>query len=70
VLSELSSDAEEGLTTENALHTVPLRASDWWLIVAVAIPIFIVPELIKYLRGGHHIAASTPPLQPVASRDD
>ena len=33
---------------QHALHTVPLRIADWCLIIAVAFPIFIVPEAIKY----------------------
>jgi len=46
---------------QSALHTVPLRASDWWLMVAVAIPIFTVPELVKYLRGGHRVMDTNSP---------
>jgi Ca2+-transporting ATPase len=53
---------------QGALHTVPLRASDWLLVVAVAIPIFIVPEFVKYLRGRSRVVASTPP-RPVAASD-
>lgn len=33
-----------------ALHTVPLSLSDWALIIALALPIFVVTEAIKYLR--------------------
>jgi Ca2+-transporting ATPase len=35
---------------QSLLHTVPLTAGDWVLLVAVAAPIFVVPELVKLVR--------------------
>ncbi|GBE22798.1 calcium-transporting ATPase 1 [bacterium BMS3Bbin01] len=35
---------------QKVLHTVPLRWEDWLLMLAVAIPIFLVVEAIKILR--------------------
>lgn len=35
---------------QTALHTVPLRLSDWGLILALAAPVFIVTEFIKWFR--------------------
>ena len=35
---------------QRALHTVPLRGSNWLLMVAIAAPIFLVPEFVKWLR--------------------
>lgn len=37
---------------QDILHTVPLSARDWAVIFAVATPLFIVPEAIKFLRKG------------------
>jgi Ca2+-transporting ATPase len=36
---------------QTALHTVPLAWSDWGLIVAVAAPIFVMTEGIKWVRS-------------------
>jgi Ca2+-transporting ATPase len=36
-----------------ALQTVPLGWSDWLLIVLVAAPVFIVPELTKIVLTRH-----------------
>lgn len=36
---------------QQALHTVPLRLEDWGLIAAIACPVFIVAEMIKWLRS-------------------
>lgn len=35
----------------NALHTVPLRATDWLIIAAVAVPVLAIPELNKVWRS-------------------
>ena len=35
---------------QNVLHTVPLRFSDWLLMLAVALPIFVIVEGIKLWR--------------------
>ncbi|HHH37263.1 MAG TPA: HAD family hydrolase, partial [Epsilonproteobacteria bacterium] len=35
---------------QNALHTVPLRLEDWILIFEVALPLFVVVELFKWLE--------------------
>lgn len=32
------------------LHTVPLEAADWLIIAALSAPVFLVPELIKWVR--------------------
>jgi Ca2+-transporting ATPase len=37
---------------QGMLHTVPLTAGDWLLLVLVAAPIFIVPEVVKAWRRG------------------
>ncbi|MEN8143429.1 MAG: HAD-IC family P-type ATPase [Gemmatimonadota bacterium] len=34
---------------QRALHTVPLRGTDWLLMAAVAAPIFIIPEFLKWI---------------------
>lgn len=39
------------------LHTVPLRASDWALLAAVAAPIFVVPEIAKLWRSRRCVRA-------------
>ncbi|QDT12666.1 cation-translocating P-type ATPase [Planctomycetes bacterium K23_9] len=36
---------------QHALHTTPLRWFDWALIIIVAAPIFIVPEVVKWFRS-------------------
>jgi Ca2+-transporting ATPase len=36
---------------QGALHTVPLRIVDWLLIAAIALPVLIIPELIKIWRS-------------------
>jgi Ca2+-transporting ATPase len=35
---------------QKALHTVPLGWADWGVMLAVAVPIFVVTELVKRLR--------------------
>lgn len=35
---------------QQALHTVPMGWSDWGLVLAVSLPIFLVTELVKWLR--------------------
>jgi len=37
-------------TFQRALHTVPLSLSDWALILAVAAPVFVISEMVKYRR--------------------
>ena len=33
------------------LHTVPLAPGDWLIVLALAVPVFVVPELVKIVRG-------------------
>ena len=35
---------------QQALHTVPMGWSDWGLVLVVSLPIFLVTELIKWMR--------------------
>ncbi len=37
---------------QDALHTVPLRATDWLLIFGAALPIFFLAETVKRLKYG------------------
>ncbi len=42
------------------LHTVPLAPTDWGLVVALALPVFVLPEALKWwrwLRSGRGVAA-------------
>jgi Ca2+-transporting ATPase len=36
---------------QRVLHTVPLSLEDWAVIVAFALPVVLVPEAIKWVRG-------------------
>jgi len=38
---------------QNALHTTPLHANDWLLVLGAAIPLFLVSEVIKIARWRH-----------------
>lgn len=33
-----------------ALHTVPLTIGDWGIVFALALPIFVVPEIVRWVR--------------------
>jgi Ca2+-transporting ATPase len=35
---------------QKALHTAPLSLEDWGLIFTVAVPIFLVVEIYKWIR--------------------
>ena len=35
---------------QQALHTVPLAATDWLWMLLLAAPVFLVPEALKYMR--------------------
>ena len=35
---------------QKALHTVPLSLEDWGLVLLIALPIFLIPEAVKWLH--------------------
>ena len=43
---------------QRALHTVPLRWEDWALMLLVAIPIFLITEIVKWLHWRFRRATS------------
>jgi Ca2+-transporting ATPase len=49
-----------------ALHTVPLGWRDWALMLALAAPIFLVSELVKWLAWRRR-SGSAPPRAAAAS---
>ena len=36
---------------QSVLHTVPLTATDWGLLLVIALPIFVITESIKWIVG-------------------
>ena len=43
---------------QRALHTVPLGWSDWGLMLLIALPVFLVPEAIKWIHWRFGAAAT------------
>ncbi len=45
---------------QGALHTVPLSASDWLVLIAVSVPMLVVPETVKWLMASRSRIGSSP----------
>jgi P-type Ca2+ transporter type 2C len=35
---------------QRVLHTTPLSLADWGMIAAWALPVFLIPEAVKWIR--------------------